>query len=130
MKQNLKEAAINALQYAYAPYSKFRVGAALTTSSGEIFTGCNVEVSSYGLTICAERVAIFKAISEGEKDFSCIAIAAETDAFCPPCGACRQVISDFSPEMEIILINKKGDTKITSIQELFPDAFSGSFLKK
>ena len=130
MNQSLKQAAIDALQYAYAPYSKFQVGAAVVTESGKIFTGCNIEVSSYGLTICAERVAIFKAISEGEKDFGSIAIAAETEAHCPPCGACRQVIADFSPNMEIILINKNGKIKTTSIQELLPEAFSDSFLKK
>lgn len=130
MKQKLKQAAIDALEYAYAPYSKFKVGAALITASGKIFTGCNVEVSSFGLTICAERVAIFKAISEGERDFTSIAIVAETEAYCPPCGACRQVIADFSPKMEIILINKNGQIKTTSIQELLPEAFSDSFLKK
>lgn len=130
MKPNIKQAAIDALAHAHAPYSKFKVGAALITVSGKIFTGCNIEVSSYGLTICAERVAIFKAISEGEKDFGSIAIAAETEAFCPPCGACRQVIADFSPKMEIILINKIGEIKTTSIQELLPEAFTDSFLKK
>ncbi len=130
MNRSLKQAAINALKHAYAPYSKFRVGAAVVTESGKIFTGCNIEISSYGLTICAERVAIFKAISEGEKQFSSIAVAAEIEAFCPPCGACRQVISDFSPTMEIILINKDGDSRTTLIQELLPEAFNSSFLKK
>ncbi len=126
----LIETARNALQKAYAPYSAFRVGAALQAADGEVFTGCNIESSSYGLTVCAERVAIFKAISEGVMDFEAIVISAETDDFCPPCGACRQVLSDFAPDLKIVMVNNKGDSKESTISELLPEAFGSAFLTK
>ncbi|HHM23455.1 MAG TPA: cytidine deaminase [Bacteroidetes bacterium] len=115
---------------AHAPYSHFHVGAALVTDSGEIYSGCNVESSSYGLTVCAERVAIFKAVSEGKKQFRKMAIVTETEEFCPPCGACRQVIWDFAPELEIILVNSKGERRRTTIAKLYPEAFGNQFLQE
>jgi len=122
------EKARGALHQAYARYSHFRVGAAIQTPDGQQYSGCNIEISSYGLTVCAERVAIFKAISEGKRAFEVIAIAAETEDFCPPCGACRQVLADFAPDLRIILINKKGQTKETTLTHLLPEAFNPDFL--
>jgi len=118
-----KEAAKRAI----APYSNFKVGAILETKIGAIFSGCNIEISSYGLTICAERVAFFKALSEGEREFNRLFLYTETDEFCPPCGACRQVIWDFSPNLEIIMINKKEEQKTIIISELYPQAFGDNF---
>ena len=117
----------NALQYAHAPYSHFQVGAALASKDGKLFTGCNIEISSYGLTICAERVALFKAISEGVREFQRLLILTNTDEFCPPCGACRQVIWDFAPAIEIILVNRQNKQKSLQIAELFPHAFGQQF---
>lgn len=114
-------------QLAIARYSNFKVGAALMTTNGNIFTGCNIEVSSYGLTICAERVALFKALSEGAKDFKKLVIYTETEDFCPPCGACRQVIWDFAPDISIILVNIKNQEKEVSISEFYPHAFGDHF---
>jgi len=105
---------------AYAGYSNFRVGAALLTDSGEIFEGCNIENASYGLTICAERNAVFQAVSQGHLHFRSIAIASDDADFITPCGACRQVLAEFSPRMEIILTNHAGKKKITSLDALFP----------
>jgi cytidine deaminase len=121
MTNDLIKMAIEARSHAYSPYSNIKVGASLLTKSGRIFTGCNIENSSFGLTICAERVAIFKALSEGETEFTAMAIAA--DDFLAPCGACRQVIWEFSKELKIILVNKRGETRETSIKELLPQAF-------
>jgi cytidine deaminase len=127
MNDKLVSQAKRVCQLAIARYSNFKVGAALVTSEGDIFTGCNIEVSSYGLTICAERVALFKALSEGAKDFKKLVIYTETEDFCPPCGACRQVIWDFAPEISIILVNKKNQEKVLSISELYPQAFGDHF---
>lgn len=118
-----------ARQLAIARYSNFKVGAALLTKDGNIFTGCNIEVSSYGLTICAERVALFKALSEGITNFEKLAIYTETKNFCPPCGACRQVIWDFAPEISIILVNKLNQIKTFSISDFYPQAFGDHFFK-
>ncbi|BAL80946.1 cytidine deaminase [Caldisericum exile] len=115
--------AIEAMDSAYAPYSKFKVGAALLTKSGKIFTGCNVENSSYGASICAERVAIFKAISEGEREFELLIVATKTEEPSPPCGICRQVISEFSNDLPIFLVNEKGTIIETNIRELLPFPF-------
>src|SRR3990170_6182027 len=106
---SLVRAAKRAKLRAYAPYSNFRVGAAIRTRKGKVYTGCNIESSSYSLTICAERTAIFKAISEGEREFKAIAVAADTEDFISPCGACRQVISDLCGEIDIILVSSSGD---------------------
>jgi len=118
----LLQLAAKARQKAYAPYSKFHVGAALLAKNGAIFTGCNVENASYGLTICAERVAIFKAISEGVQSFTAIAISAPGGA--APCGACRQVMNEFSPNLAIILGDQTGKIMSeTTLDILLPDAF-------
>lgn len=109
---------------AYTPYSKFKVGAAILTSEGRIFSGCNIENASFGLTICAERVAVFKAISEGFKKFEAIAIIADTLRPCYPCGACRQVILEFGEDITLVMANLKGDIKINKIKELLPEAFN------
>lgn len=110
---------------AYTPYSHFKVGAAVLTASGKVYGGCNIENSSYGLTNCAERTAIFKAVSEGEREFAALAVIADTDGPCSPCGACRQVIADFRIP-RIIMANLKGDVKTMTIGELLPFAFSDS----
>ena len=124
----LMEAALAARQYAHAPYSHFLVGAALEDSSGNIHSGCNVENSTYGLTICAERVAVFKAISEGARKFRRIAIAADTDSLTPPCGACRQILWEFCGDIQIILVNPRGKSEALQLKDLFPRAFDASFL--
>ena len=110
---------------AYTPYSHFKVGAAVLTASGKVYGGCNIENSSYGLTNCAERTAIFKAVSEGEREFAALAVIADTDGPCSPCGACRQVIADFRIP-RIIMGNLKGDVKNMTLGELLPFAFSDS----
>ena len=110
---------------AYTPYSRFKVGAAVLTASGKFYGGCNIENSSYGLTNCAERTAIFKAVSEGEREFAALAVIADTDGPCSPCGACRQVIADFRIP-RIIMANLKGDVKTMTLGELLPFAFSDS----
>jgi cytidine deaminase len=118
-----------AREFAQAKYSHFKVGAALLTNDGEVFTGCNVESSSYSLTICAERVALVKALSEGENNFKAIAIAAKEGEFCPPCGACRQLLYDYAPDLKIILTNGQTE-KIFELKELLPEAFSNELLEK
>jgi cytidine deaminase len=122
-KKLIKEAK-KARKKAYTPYSKFKVGAAVLSADGKIFTGCNIENASFGLAVCAERVAIFKAISEGSIKFKAIAVIGDTDKPCSPCGACRQVISEFGENIPLIMANLKGDVKIKKIKELLPEAFS------
>lgn len=117
-----------ARENAYAPYSNFRVGAALRATSGKIFGGCNVENSTYGLTVCAERVAIFKAISEGERGFDAIAVVTDTDSFTPPCGACRQLIWEFCGDARVVLANLRGDVEVLQMRDLFPKPFDASHL--
>lgn len=117
-----------AYQQAYVPYSHYPVGAAVLFSSGRIYSGCNVENASYGLTVCAERNAIFQAIAQGERELKGIAIAVPTEAFPTPCGACRQVIREFAVDCPVILINGSGKTKVTSLRTLLPDAFGPEFL--
>lgn len=116
--------AVEAKKYSYSPYSNFRVGAALLTEDDNIITACNVEVSSFGLTICAERNAIFKAYSDGYRKFKAIAIAADTENFISPCGACRQVITDLCGNIDVIMVNRSNDFKVTNAGELLPFAFS------
>ena len=118
-----------ARRYARADYSKFKVGAALETVGGKVFTGCNVENSTYGLTICAERVAIFKALSEGHTKFRRIAVAFDTHAPTPPCGACRQVLWEFAGDIEIILATLRGRSMSHRMHELLPLPFDKRFLK-
>ena len=113
---------------AHAQYSNFRVGAALRAKSGQVYTGCNVENSTYGLTVCAERVAIFKAISEGERGFDAIAVVADTPNPTPPCGACRQLIWEFCGDVDIILSNLKGQVEVVRTSAILPRPFDSSFL--
>ena len=114
-----------ARENAYVPYSKFPVGAALLAEDGTVFHGCNVENASYGLTNCAERTAIFKAVSQGVKKFKAIAIVADTEGPCAPCGACRQVIAEFCDgDMPVYLTNLKGDVLETTVEKLLPGAFT------
>jgi cytidine deaminase len=128
MSQALREAALAARDYAHAPFSNFHVGAAVEDSSGRIYTGCNIENATYGLTLCAERVAIFKAISEGAREFRRIAIAADTDTPTPPCGACRQILWEFCGDIEVILTNPRGACESLRLADLFPRPFDASFL--
>ena len=130
MYKELINSAISALKNAYCPYSKFRVGAAVLTKKGAVYTGSNVENASYGLTVCAERVAICKAVSEGEKDMVALAIASDSSDYAFPCGACRQVISEFNADMKILLLNKKGGVRIVHSSELMPLPFSGKQVRK
>lgn len=114
---------------AYTPYSKFNVGAALLTKDGKIYRGCNIENAAYSMTNCAERTAIFKAISEGDKEFAAIAVVADTKRPVPPCGACRQVLNELCPkDMKVILTNLQGDIEHLTVQDLLPGAFSAEDL--
>ena len=124
----LVEAAIAAREHAHAPFSKFRVGAAIEDENGRIFTGCNVENATYGLTICAERVAVFKAISEGARKFKRIAVAADTEVLTPPCGACRQILWEFLGDAEVTLVNLQGKSETMQLKDLFPRPFDALFL--
>jgi cytidine deaminase len=124
----LVAAAKKARENAHAKFSNFLVGAALRSRSGKIFAGCNVENATYGLTVCAERVAIFKAISEGERHFDAIAVVTDTDALTPPCGACRQLIWEFCGAVPVVLANLKGKIEIVPMPELFPWPFDSSNL--
>ncbi|MCT4594586.1 MAG: cytidine deaminase [Anaeromicrobium sp.] len=128
--EELMEKAIGAKEFSHSPYSNFRVGAALLTKSGKAYTGCNVECASYGGTNCAERTAIFKAVSEGHKDIEKIAITSDLDDYTFPCGICRQVIVEFGLDIEIILSNKDGKIKTFSMGELLPHSFTEKDLKK
>jgi len=119
----LYQAAIQARSKAYVPYSHFSVGAALLTKSGKIFTGCNVENAAYPSSTCAERTAVAKAVSEGERDFKAVLVVADGERPCSPCGSCRQILAEFSPEMEVIMANLKGATKTCSLKELLPETF-------
>ena len=122
--QELMDMAKKAAEYAYVPYSKFPVGAALECSDGTIFTGCNVENAAYGATICAERTAMVKAVSEGHRSFRRIAIYADSESWCTPCGACRQFLAEFSPDMEV-LCAKAGDRYVSyKLSELLPHGFN------
>ena len=128
-KEELILKAKEARKLAQARYSEFKVGAALITENDEIFTGCNVESSSYGLTICAERVALTKAISEGASKFKAIAIYAKDGYICPPCGACRQLLYDYAPDIDVILSDGK-EQQVINLKDLLPFAFDDSQLGK
>lgn len=128
LKELIKTATAARLQ-SIAPFSDFLVGAAVKTDEGKVYIGCNVESASYGLTVCAERVAIWKALSEGERHFTELAIVADTDTLTPPCGTCRQIIWEFAKNATIVLGNLKGDSEIVSIRELLPRAFDARFLR-
>ena len=127
--RELIETAKSARLRSIAPFSNFLVGAALKTEDGKVYTGCNVESASYGLTVCAERVAIWKALSEGERKFTDLAIVADTGTLTPPCGTCRQIIWEFSKSATIVLANLKGESEVVSIRELLPRAFDARFLQ-
>jgi len=128
--KTLVQRARAARSYSHSPYSHFRVGAAILTSNGKVFTGCNIESSSYGLTLCGERTAIFKAVSEGHRKFKAIAIATDEKGYTSPCGACRQVIMDLAGNIDFVMSNKKGETKILKMSELFPFPFDDAGLRK
>lgn len=125
----LINAAKAAREKAFAPHSNFRVGAALETESGEIYGGCNIESAAYGLTMCAERVAIFKAVFEGVSKFARIAIVADTDELTPPCGSCRQLIWEFCGDIPVIMADLQGNIETLKMSELLPKAFDSDFLK-
>ena len=127
---NLIETAKAARLRSVAPFSHFLVGAALRTKEGKVFTGCNVESASYGLTVCAERVAIWKALSEGERDFTDLAVVADTDSLTPPCGTCRQIIWEFCKSARIVMANLQGQEEEIDILGLLPRAFDARFLKE
>jgi cytidine deaminase len=125
----LLEAARAARQQAHAPFSRFLVGAALETADGQVITGCNVESATYGLTVCAERVAAFKAVSEGRRRFVRIAVVADTDEPTPPCGACRQVLWELCGDVEVILGNLREEKGVYQLGELLPHPFDARLLQ-
>jgi cytidine deaminase len=125
----LADEAVKAKLNALPTYSGFRVGAVLLTEENKIYSGCNIESSSYSLTICAERTAVFKAISEGERKFKAIAISGDTEDYISPCGACRQIISDLCGEIDVVMVNSKGEYIVKKTSELLPFAFSDKDLK-
>lgn len=128
--KELSRKAVDAKSKALATYSNFHVGAALITTEGKIYQGANIENSSYGLTICAERTAVFTAVLEGERSFKAIAIAGDTEDFLPPCGACRQVLADLcGKDLEVILTNQKGEINTFKLSDLLPYSFGEDFLK-
>ena len=126
--EKLLELAAEARKNAYVPYSGYAVGAALETKDGRVFTGCNIENAAYGATVCAERTAIFKAVSEGHRDFDTLVIAGRSDDYCVPCGTCRQVMMEFAPELTVICLNKNGGSKRFSLKDLLPYGFDQSWL--
>ncbi|MED3978410.1 cytidine deaminase [Priestia megaterium] len=128
-KTGLIDEAKKAREMAYVPYSKFKVGAALLTKDGKVYHGCNIENAAYSMCNCAERTALFKAYSEGDKEYAALAVVADTDRPVSPCGACRQVISELCPkEMKVILTNLKNDIQELTVEELLPGAFSSEDL--
>src|SRR5450432_1806408 len=128
MIEALIAAALAVRDNAHAPFSGFKVGAAVEDDSGKIHTGCNVENATYGLTLCAERIAVFKAISEGARCFRRVAVVADTEALTPPCGACRQILWEFCGDVPVVLANLHGKTETLQLGTLFPRAFDASFL--
>lgn len=123
-EQQLVNLARKAQQQAYVPYSKFPVGAALLTTKQNVYTGANIENSSFGLTVCAERVAVFKAVYEGERSFEALAVAGPLEGFTYPCGACLQVLAEFSPLMKVIVSDTDQNTQVYPLSELLPQMFS------
>ncbi|SHK79756.1 cytidine deaminase [Desulforamulus aeronauticus] len=128
--EKLIEIAQEARERAYVPYSKFKVGAALLTKEGKVFSGCNVENASYGLTCCAERTAIFKAVSEGYQNFAAIAVIADVPTLCSPCGACRQVLAEFGGQIKVHMANLKGDYVSKTVEELLPGFFAAGDMEE
>lgn len=127
-REELKATAVAMLDWAYIPYSHFPVGAALECADGTVFTGCNIENASFGPTICAERTAVAKAVSEGHTDFVRIVVAGRCESFCVPCGVCRQVLREFAPNIEVICLNGKGEEQAFTLPELLPHSFGPEFL--
>ncbi len=119
-----------AKRHSHAPFSRFHVGAALLARDGTIYTGCNVENSSYGLTMCAERTALFKAISEGGRKFKAIAIVSDDDGYTSPCGACRQVILDLAGNIDVVLADRKGSVRVFTLNDLLPHPFTASDVRR
>ena len=128
--ENLIKVATDARLCSLAPFSNFLVGAALRTAEGKIYTGCNIESASYGLTVCAERVAIWKALSDCERDFTDLVVVVDTEQLTPPCGTCRQIIWEYCKQAKITLANLKGQSEVVDIRELLPKAFDARFLKE
>lgn len=126
--EKLLEMAYEATNKSYAPYSKFKVGAALLTEDGKVFTGCNIECASFGGTNCAERTAVFKAVSEGYKKFKAIAVVSAGERFTYPCGICRQVLNEFAPDIDIVL-DDQGSMKVINLKEMLPYSFGPSDLR-
>lgn len=122
-QRKLVKKALDARTKAYAPYSKFRVGAAIETQDGKIFTGCNVEDAAYSTTCCAERVALFNAVSNGKRKFKRIAVVSDAAGACPPCGTCRQALMEFARDMEVIMSSPRDNTKVMRLKDLLPEAF-------
>lgn len=129
-REDLIRIAKDARMCSLAPFSKFLVGAALRTKEGKIFTGCNIESASYSLTVCAERVAIWKALSECERDFTDLVIVVDTEQLTPPCGTCRQIIWEYCKHAKITLANLKGQSEVVDIYHLLPKAFDARFLNE
>ena len=125
----LRDAAFAAMENAYAPYSQFRVGSAVRTTTGEIVTGCNVENAVYGEALCAERVAVAAAVAQGMREFEEIAIATEADDPAPPCGSCRQTMSEFAPDLRVISYAKNGRQAAWRLSDLLPEAFALNHLR-
>lgn len=126
--KTLASRAASARKFSHSPYSNFRVGAALLTKSGKVYTGCNIEISTFALTICGERTALFKAVSEGENRFTAIAIATDEPDFTSPCGACRQVLFDLAGNIDVILRNNSGDLRVMKVTDFFPHPFGAGNL--
>ena len=124
----LRGVAVEVSERAYAPYSRYRVGAAALVDDGRVVSGCNVENAAYGATICAERTAMVKAVSEGHRDFDTIVIAGRSEDHCVPCGTCRQVMMEFAPDLTVICLNGKGESKRFALKELLPYGFDQSWL--
>ena len=127
-EQELMRLAVEMLDKAYVPYSHFPVGAALECEDGTVYTGCNIENASFPCTICAERTAMFKAISEGNCKFRRIVVAGKSEDFCVPCGSCRQVMREFAPELEVICLNGKGEARHYTLRQLLPESFGPEYL--
>ena len=129
MSHDLRETAKDASTRSYSPYSKARVGSAVETSDGKIYQGCNVENASYGLTICAERTTVCTAVAAGVQTFTQMVIVADSETPCPPCGACRQFLFEFAPNLELWVANLSGETKFYRLCDLLPEAFGQTFIQ-
>ncbi|MDL1892858.1 cytidine deaminase [Sphingobacteriales bacterium CHB3] len=126
----LAKRAASARKHSHSPYSRFKVGAALLAANGQVYTGCNIEISTFALTVCGERTALFKAFSEGERKFTAIAVATDEPDFTPPCGACRQVIMDLAGDIDFVMSRKNGDIKVLKMSQLFPYPFGAQSFTK